>query len=214
MKARLLLFLSLPFLIPVFLHAQKYTLRGTLTDSTKAPIAGVTAMLLSTKDSSLLSFGRTDAGGAFEMKNIIKGTYLLRCTYFGYQNVQKEVQLDKDVDLGTMLMREGTNVLGAVEVVGERSPVTFRHDTTEFNYSHHQKTKGLGYLTSYSYSSTKEKLFTQGLLMHASMAMTLTGVPLGLLYQKQWIRKIENLGRIRKSKQNYSYSRKKKGNNR
>ena len=85
MKAALIPFLFLPFL----LSAQKYTLRGTLGDTTAQPIVGATVMLLSPKDSALIAFTRSNADGVWDFKNQSSGEYLLRATYFGYKNHQQ-----------------------------------------------------------------------------------------------------------------------------
>jgi hypothetical protein len=61
-------------------------------------------------------------------------------------------------------------------------------DTTDCDYSTHEKTKGLGYLQG-------EKLF--GIKVHSGLAISEYGVPLGLLSQTRWIRKIEEFGKRR-----------------
>ena len=49
------------------------------------------------------------------------------------------------------------------------------HDTTEFNYTHHNKTEGLGYLTTNHTSTEEQKIISHGFLMHASLALTKDG---------------------------------------
>ncbi|MBK8194654.1 MAG: carboxypeptidase regulatory-like domain-containing protein [Lewinellaceae bacterium] len=84
-----------------------------------SPLAGGNVMLLSASDSSLQAFTRTGDTGAFELKNQPAGDYLLRCTYFGYQNLQKTVQLSGTapaVDLGVLQMQLQSQLLGEVEI--------------------------------------------------------------------------------------------------
>ncbi len=131
-------FCSFPFflLFPFFLFSQKYDLRGTVVDTASAPLAGGTVMLLSPADSSLLAFARTGEDGSFEFKNQSAGMYLLRCTYLGYQNFQKTVQLEGAetvVDLGILSMQLKSQLLDAVEITGQANPVTIKQDTIEFN---------------------------------------------------------------------------------
>lgn len=52
-------------------------------------------------------------------------------------------------------------------------------DTTEFNYTSHQKTTGLG-------DGTKKN--SRGLITHTAIAVTPSGVALGILDQKTWAR--------------------------
>lgn len=136
MKANRLLFFPILLLLPLLAFSQKYTLRGSLTDTSAQPIVGSTVMLLAPKDSSLLAFSRSNAEGAFDFKNLSSGEYLLRCTYFGYKTFQKAVRLEGTapvVDLGKLNMEVRSNLLSEVEIKGEANPVTIRNDTIEFN---------------------------------------------------------------------------------
>lgn len=78
------------------------------------------------------------------------------------------------------------------------------HDTTEFNYTHHNKTEGLGYLHTNNITKGEQKIISSGFLMHASMALNNDGVPLGLMYQKQGTRDPRNLRRIRNMGKNFT----------
>jgi hypothetical protein len=55
-------------------------------------------------------------------------------------------------------------------------------DTSTLDFTTHKKTKGLGPCTTFKYS--------KGLLMHSVLAVSPTGVPLGLLYQDIWAREL------------------------
>ena len=52
-------------------------------------------------------------------------------------------------------------------------------DTTELDFTHHPKTRGLGYLSAPTHS---------GLLVHSSMVVSVEGVPQGLIHQQVWTR--------------------------
>jgi len=58
-------------------------------------------------------------------------------------------------------------------------------DTTEINLSHHPATQGLGYLANPD---------CQGLLAHTLLAVSTTGIPLGILAQRTWVRDAKQLG--------------------
>lgn len=78
------------------------------------------------------------------------------------------------------------------------------HDTTECHYSHLNRVEGLGYLSTFRKDTTKERAYSQGFLMHTSLALTTDGIPLGILNNKLWIRKDENLKKLRKSGKNFT----------
>jgi len=78
------------------------------------------------------------------------------------------------------------------------------HDTTSFSFTHHRDTEGLGYTTGHLAKDTDELCFAKGFLLHASLALTDSGIPLGLLYSKQWTRNIKDLHKVRKSGKNHT----------
>jgi hypothetical protein len=79
------------------------------------------------------------------------------------------------------------------------------HDTTEFHYTHHNKTEGLGYLSRLSRDkSFGGKAYSQGFLMHTSLALTTDDIPLGILSEKLWVRKGENLKKVRGAGKNFT----------
>lgn len=60
-------------------------------------------------------------------------------------------------------------------------------DTSYFIYSNHLKTKGLGDI-GYKKGNNDEKIYSKGLVMHASLALTTSGTPLGLIDQEIFAR--------------------------
>lgn len=62
-------------------------------------------------------------------------------------------------------------------------------DTSFFVYTSHAKTSGLGKMSMKRGAHVRE-IFSMGLVMHACLAVTLEGVPLGLLDQKIFARKL------------------------
>lgn len=138
MKRNILLLLSFIFLSHWSL-AQKFTIKGQVTDTLASPMPSSTVMLLNPKDSSLINFGVTDAKGLFEMKNVSKGEYQIKITFIGFDSFTKNI-LTTDftspiIDLGKLKMQPAASQLGEVVVKGEASPVTVKRDTIEFNAS-------------------------------------------------------------------------------
>lgn len=59
-------------------------------------------------------------------------------------------------------------------------------DTTDFDFTTHPATDGLGYL---------ERRYLQGLKSHSVLTASTEGVPLGLIYQENWARDNEKIGK-------------------
>ncbi len=65
-------------------------------------------------------------------------------------------------------------------------------DTSSFDYTDHPKTQGLGPL---------EDQRRQGLFVHSTLAVSVTGVPLGVISQQVWARDPEDIGKSERRKQ-------------
>jgi hypothetical protein len=70
----------------------------------------------------------------------------------------------------------GAHRQSTVERIKDEWRVMVIQDTTELDFSHHKKKRGLGKLS-------KEK---KGLKVHTTMCISDLGVPLGIIHQKVW----------------------------
>lgn len=116
--------------------AQKFSIKGQVTDSLSGPMPSSTIMLLNPKDSSLVNFGISDAKGFFEIKNVTKGNYQLKITFIGYAPFVKNFttpEAGTDIQMGRIKMMPVSKELEALVVQGEKAPVTVKRDTIEFN---------------------------------------------------------------------------------
>ncbi|WP_158618061.1 outer membrane beta-barrel protein [Chitinophaga lutea] len=110
---------------------------GVLTDRVnREPLPNAAVALLAAKDSALVTSVVADAKGAFTIKGMQPGKYVLMVTYMGYNPLARNVQIHDTtglVSLGTLaLLRKGLN-LQEVEVVEQKPPITIKEDTVEFN---------------------------------------------------------------------------------
>ena len=74
----------------------------------------------------------------------------------------------------------------------EHPVVLVAQDTTEINLTAHPATQGMGYLGSPQ---------CRGLLLHTLLAISPTGIPLGVLRQFTWTRPLEQLGKRHQRRQ-------------
>ncbi len=129
-------YLYLCFLVGTmqFAYAQKFTVKGNVTDTTGKPLEFATVMLLQTADSSLAAFTRSEENGAFEVKSVAPGSYLLKITFVGFRPYSKTINLQTSLlELGTIRLMPLSNELAEVTVKGEQAPVTLKKDTIEYN---------------------------------------------------------------------------------
>lgn len=115
----------------------RFSIKGTVVDSTGAVLPGATIMLLLPKDSSLVSFGRTDEKGTLEFKNIKRIPHLLKISYVGYLPYEQEIKpADEAVfDAGNIKLKILNQDLFEVVIKTARAPLSIRGDTVEYNAS-------------------------------------------------------------------------------
>lgn len=78
------------------------------------------------------------------------------------------------------------HALRTVERVKEAGAVLVIQDTTELDFTTHRATQGLGVLSH---------PLRRGMKVHTALAVSLAGVPLGILHQKVWVRNEETIGK-------------------
>lgn len=124
-----LLFLSIQ---PIL--AQQYHVNGTVRHmADDEPFAYSTVLLLSTPDSLVAHETLTHADGTFVFEDVEAADYTLRVQYLGYEHVDRAVSVTDNIQVGTLYLREGAQLLDAVTIT-MRPPVgEQRGDTTQFN---------------------------------------------------------------------------------
>ncbi|MBC8154613.1 MAG: outer membrane beta-barrel protein [Bacteroidetes bacterium] len=137
---RLLLLISL-FLFSIGVARSqapgRIAIRGTIVDTANAVMPGATIMLLTPKDSALVSYGRSGDKGTFEIKNAKRGPYLLKIIYVGYFPVQQLIEPGEGaiLDAGTIKLKPITKELFEVVVRTAKAPMMIKGDTIEYNTS-------------------------------------------------------------------------------
>ena len=129
------IFISCLLLLSYVGFAQNLTIQGSLKDSiANRALNSATVSLVYAKDSSLVSFSRTNEAGVFNFKNVAPGNYLISVSYVGY--VPKWVPVitgtEKTVEMGLIYMND-VNTMSTVTVTARRPPVVINGDSVEFN---------------------------------------------------------------------------------
>ena len=129
------IFISCLLLVSYVSFAQNLTIQGSLKDSiANRALNSATVSLVYAKDSSLVSFSRTNEAGVFNFKNVAPGNYLISVSYVGY--VPKWVPVitgtEKTVEMGLIYMND-VNTMSTVTVTARRPPVVINGDSVEFN---------------------------------------------------------------------------------
>ncbi|GAA4111473.1 outer membrane beta-barrel family protein [Aquimarina addita] len=125
---RLAIILSL-FILPLFTNAQ-VQLTGKVASNTE-PIVWANTVLLSS-DGTITTGGITDENGRFTL-NAKAGNYELVISFLGYEEYHKEINLQKDIDLGQIMLQESANTLNEVVISYTKKLIEQKPDRIIFN---------------------------------------------------------------------------------
>ena len=114
--------------------SQSHTVKGKIFEYGKQdPIPYANVLLLSVSDSSQVYGTISEGDGEFEIANVREGNYLFKIQYLGYQNYFKTLEVNSNIDLGTISIQEEATALSEVVVSTRRSTGTQKSDTTMYN---------------------------------------------------------------------------------
>lgn len=87
----------------------------------------------------------TDQSGVFAIGNLAVGTYEMTISYMGYKSLQKEFTIaatNETVNLRVLPLSEDSQMLGEVEVVGQKAQMKFEIDKKVFNVDQNLSSAG------------------------------------------------------------------------
>jgi len=116
-------------------QAPRTTFKGIIVDESKLSVPGATIMVLNAADSVLVQFTSSDPQGAFTLKNVPRGEYLLNITFLGLAPIFNPIEAGpaEIIELDTITMLVATKVLGEVEVKADIIPMEIKKDTISYN---------------------------------------------------------------------------------
>ena len=131
-----ILFTSILFFTFLISNSQEYTIQGKVIDSlTSEPLSSATIFVESLKDSTLLNYTISSGTGDFKLLVVSKEDKArLNISFTGMQSYSEIVDLEKSIiDLENIKLKELASNLDEVVVNVNRSPITIKKDTLEFN---------------------------------------------------------------------------------
>lgn len=114
------------------LFAQTYSVTGIVLDKENQPLPGAHISLLHPWG-EVFKTTVSKVNGKFIMLELSQGGYVIKISYIGYADFQKEVTIsDESVDVGMISLSDGVH-LDQVEITGKIPLAEQKGDTTQFN---------------------------------------------------------------------------------
>jgi iron complex outermembrane receptor protein len=111
-------------------------IRGKVSTDSSAPADMATVVLLKYKDSSVVQSTVSNKIGAFHFNNLQTGSYLIFIAKLNYEKSYSgpyQVISGKDMDVGTIVLKQGANQLSEVSIIGQKDFVEVKADKTVLN---------------------------------------------------------------------------------
>ena len=121
-----------------FTSAHAAIINGMLVDAADSTelMQATVALLKTDRDSTYVKGTVTDLNGVFNLEDVPAGHYYLKCSYIGYNNTVKRLNVGedgRDVNMGMIALTQNTVVLKDVVVMGVKTAVLVKEDTIEYN---------------------------------------------------------------------------------
>ena len=125
------------FLVGAVSYAQtSFTVSVKLADEQSGDPVGFATVSLTLKGENKASkYVLSDSEGKAEITKVKPNTYILKAELMGYKEYQKEIKVEKDLNLGEIKMKVDTKVLDAASVSAVGNPIIVKKDTIEYNAS-------------------------------------------------------------------------------
>ncbi|MDA0873645.1 MAG: carboxypeptidase regulatory-like domain-containing protein, partial [Bacteroidetes bacterium] len=95
----------------------RFDVTGAVVDSAGVGLQGATVVALTAADSTLTKFATANAEGAFTLRRVPEGEYVLQITFVGFRTIQHNFTLaGSDAALGTFAMEIQTEELDELVV--------------------------------------------------------------------------------------------------
>lgn len=116
---------------------------GSIVDNQNHPVPFANAAVYSSLDSALVGGAASDENGDFVVR-IEAGNYYMKISFLSYQEkiIPNVNVVNKNIDLGTIVLEPDSRLLETVEVEGQRSQMELQLDKRVFNVGSDLNTSG------------------------------------------------------------------------
>jgi hypothetical protein len=112
--------------------AQLSKISGSVNDPNEnRPVQNTVIALLTSKDSILYKFTRSDAQGKYTIKDVKPGSYILMTTHPYFADILEDIEINTDIEFPPLALISKSKLLQEV-IVKTGSPIRIKGDTTVY----------------------------------------------------------------------------------
>lgn len=113
-------------------HSYSQIIEGKVVNSENNPLEHASISVISTKDSTLISYVSTDKSGKYTFTEIPYGEYIFHIHLVGYKTYQKNIEIKTETTTLEVVVLENSNKLDEV-IVTLVTPISIKKDTVTYN---------------------------------------------------------------------------------
>ena len=113
-------------------YGQEISLSGQIVDTDNLGFSYANVLLLSPKDSTLVSGTITDEQGVFILKNLEAGNYLLKNSFIGFKDEYRSISLKHNLELKTITLIKTVEALNEVTISAKKPRIKREIDRLVF----------------------------------------------------------------------------------
>jgi outer membrane receptor protein involved in Fe transport len=129
-------------LLASFSFAQNFSVTGKVVDVNNAPIEFANVIILKKKGGEFIKGTSTDNNGNFTINNLQPETYFLNISYIGFKEFEQIIKLTGNLDIKTIVLNEGAETLGQIDIIATKPTITRKPDRLIFNIENTALTEG------------------------------------------------------------------------
>ncbi len=119
---------------PAVAAAQQFDVSGSVVDSARAGIRGAMVVALTRADSVIAAFATTNSTGAYTIRRLEPGPYILQVTAIGFSPFRRDFEVTTaHVKADTVVLQATSVELSELVVSAEHIPIINKPDTLEYN---------------------------------------------------------------------------------
>lgn len=139
-KKLLFILVSIIFSIPN-LYSQEIYLKGVIQDSQEEALSYANIKIENLQN-GLQMYCSSKEDGSFEINKIPQGKYLFEINYIGFENHRQDIEINKSIDLGLIMLKENSTLLNTVTVTANIPQITFRNNRYILNIENSSASTG------------------------------------------------------------------------
>jgi hypothetical protein len=115
------------------MFGQNGSVSGYVKDAQNSPVSYANVMVLNAQDSTIVKGTSTDDNGFYKINAIPHSNYILKVSFIGYDEVIKQITIDKDVRLEGIVLTESSETLDEISITAKKPTVKKEADRLTFN---------------------------------------------------------------------------------